>query len=97
MRNKRVNGVLAVSRALGDGSLHPYVSAEPHIAVTALLPATSAPELLILACDGVWDVMSDQEAADLLLASGVGDATVAANLLKDRALTLNSTGTPCVG
>ena len=91
VRNKRVNGVLAVSRALGDGSLHPFVSPEPHILVTALLPATSSPELLILACDGIWDVLSDQDAADLL-ASGAGDAGAAANLLKDRALALNSTG-----
>lgn len=92
VRNKRVNGVLAVSRALGDGSLHPVVSAEPYIAVTQLDPSSSSPELLILACDGVWDVMSDQDAANLLQPLGA-DATAAASLLKDRAFALNSTGT----
>lgn len=90
MRNKRVNGVLAVSRALGDGSLHPLVSAEPYIAVTSLAPS-ALPELLVLACDGVWDVMADQDAADLLLPVA-SDATAAAQLLKDKALSLNSLG-----
>ncbi len=33
---------------------------------TDLLACGDCP-LLILACDGVWDVFSDQEAADLLL------------------------------
>jgi len=31
--DQRVLGALAVSRALGDFSLHPYVSAEPYICV----------------------------------------------------------------
>lgn len=91
VRNKRVNGVLAVSRALGDGSLHPCVSPEPYITITALQAASAAPELLILACDGVWDVLSDQDSAELLLPVA-SDATAAATLLKDRSFTLNSTG-----
>mmetsp|Transcript_22595 Transcript_22595/g.31835 ORF Transcript_22595/g.31835 Transcript_22595/m.31835 type:complete len:422 (+) Transcript_22595:86-1351(+) len=65
-RNKRVNGVLAISRALGDHMLkeNDVVSAVPHTSETVL---TNADSHLILACDGVWDVLSDQEAADLVL------------------------------
>jgi serine/threonine protein phosphatase PrpC len=41
--------------------------AQPHIA-SARLSTENNPVMVILACDGVWDVLSDQEAADLLLA-----------------------------
>ncbi len=40
--------------------------AQPHISSVHLASETN-PVMLILACDGVWDVLSDQEAADLLL------------------------------
>jgi len=65
-RNKRVNGVLAISRALGDHMLkeNDVVSAVPYTTETCLTPSDSH---LILACDGVWDVLSDQEAADLVM------------------------------
>jgi protein phosphatase PTC1 len=88
VRNRRVNGVLAVSRALGDGSLHPYVSAEPYVSAT---PLEEGDTMLILACDGVWDVLSDQDAVDLL--AGQTDPQAAAIMLRDKAFEKNSTGT----
>jgi len=64
-RNKRVNGVLAITRALGDHMLkeNDIVSAMPH---TSEIVLEENDNLLILACDGVWDVISDQEAVDLV-------------------------------
>eukprot|EP00475_Leptophrys_vorax_P035618 TRINITY_DN5891_c0_g1_i2.p1 TRINITY_DN5891_c0_g1~~TRINITY_DN5891_c0_g1_i2.p1 ORF type:complete len:464 (-),score=121.07 TRINITY_DN5891_c0_g1_i2:53-1444(-) len=60
----RVNGVLAVSRALGDHMLKPYVSCDPHITTTRL---KTSDLFMIVACDGLWDVCTDQEAVDLVL------------------------------
>jgi len=64
---RRVNGSLAVSRALGDydyknvSGLPPteqLVSAEPDLSV---MDRSAEDEFLILACDGVWDVMTNEE------------------------------------
>lgn len=65
-RNKRVNGVLAISRALGDHMLkeNDVISAEPYCVETDLCDADTH---LVLACDGLWDVMTDQEAVDLMI------------------------------
>lgn len=51
----RVEGVLAISRALGDSCLKPYVSAEPRI-TEGILGAEN--DFAVLACDGVWDVLA---------------------------------------
>jgi serine/threonine protein phosphatase PrpC len=59
----RVNGVLSVSRALGDLTLQPFVSAEPEIQSFKLCEEDET--TLVLACDGLWDVLSDQEALDV--------------------------------
>jgi len=59
----RVNGVLAVTRSLGDTAMKDVVTGEPFQTKTILLPDD---KLLILACDGLWDVTSDQEAIDLI-------------------------------
>jgi serine/threonine protein phosphatase PrpC len=63
----RVNGDLAVSRALGDFAYKQRddLPAEAQ-AVTALPelksePRSAADEFVLLACDGVWDVLSSQE------------------------------------
>lgn len=59
----RVQGVLALSRAMGDFELNPYVICEPEITTRKLL---NGDNFLILACDGVWDVLSNQEAVDIV-------------------------------
>ena len=58
----RVMGLLAVSRAIGDHSLRPYVIAEPEVTIVNRHPAD---EILIMASDGLWDVMSNQEACNV--------------------------------
>ncbi|KAL4517908.1 hypothetical protein Ndes2526A_g02278 [Nannochloris sp. 'desiccata'] len=58
----RVMGLLAVSRAIGDHSLRPYVIAEPEVTIVNRNPDD---EVLIMASDGLWDVMSNQEACNL--------------------------------
>ena len=62
----RVMGVLAMSRAIGDHFLRPYVIAEPDVTSFA---RSNDDELLILATDGLWDVFTGQEAAQLALRS----------------------------
>lgn len=49
--NNRVNGVLAVTRALGDSYLKDLVTGHPYTTETVIQP--DGDEFLILACDGV--------------------------------------------
>lgn len=64
---ERVNGSLAVSRALGDydyknnpdmAPTEQLVSPEPEVTV---FDRTEDDEFIILACDGIWDVISNEE------------------------------------
>ncbi|EPS71711.1 hypothetical protein M569_03048 [Genlisea aurea] len=55
----RVLGVLAMSRAIGDNYLKPYVISEPEVTIT---DRTAEDECLILASDGLWDVVSNETA-----------------------------------
>lgn len=55
----RVQGELAISRALGDAHLKPYVSAEPRI-VEGRLGREN--DWAVLATDGIWDVITPVEA-----------------------------------
>ncbi|KAK8941966.1 putative protein phosphatase 2C 41 [Platanthera guangdongensis] len=58
----RVNGQLAVSRAFGDKSLKSHLSSDPDIRSFNI---TADTELLILASDGIWKVINNQEAVDI--------------------------------
>ncbi|XP_006654816.2 protein phosphatase 2C 51-like [Oryza brachyantha] len=58
----RVLGVLATSRSIGDYYLKPFVSAEPEVRV---VERTSKDEFLILASDGLWDVVSNEVACKI--------------------------------
>ncbi|XP_020016356.1 protein phosphatase 1F [Castor canadensis] len=59
----RVNGTLAVSRAIGDVFQKPYVSGEADAASREL---TGTEDYLLLACDGFFDVVPHQEVTSLV-------------------------------
>ncbi|GAM18570.1 hypothetical protein SAMD00019534_017450 [Acytostelium subglobosum LB1] len=63
----RIKGTLAVSRAIGDFYMEPYVIADAHQSSTTLDPKHD--QFLIVACDGIWDEVDDQQACDLVLRS----------------------------
>ncbi|KAI9051491.1 hypothetical protein LZ554_004537 [Drepanopeziza brunnea f. sp. 'monogermtubi'] len=85
--NNRVNGVLAVTRALGDSYMKDLVTGHPYTTETVIQPDLD--EFIILACDGLWDVCSDQEAVDLI--RNQQDPVAAAKQLVDHALARFST------
>ncbi|CAL0327163.1 unnamed protein product [Lupinus luteus] len=72
----RVGGVLAVSRAFGDRLLKQYVVADPEIQEEKV---DSSLEFLILASDGLWDVVSNEEAVAMV--KPIEDAAEAAKTL----------------
>ncbi|KAG6634447.1 hypothetical protein I3843_12G118500 [Carya illinoinensis] len=82
----RVDGQLAVARAFGDKSLKKHLSSEPHVKVEFIDDET---EFFILASDGLWKVMSNQEAADCI--RPLKDARSAAKHLTEEALNRKST------
>ncbi|CAN6336966.1 unnamed protein product [Urochloa humidicola] len=55
----RVSGILAMSRSIGDRYLKPFVIPKPEITV---IPRAKDDDCLILASDGLWDVVSNEEA-----------------------------------
>lgn len=57
----RVFGVLAMSRAIGDRYLKPYVIAEPEV---MCISRSEDDDCLILASDGLWDVLTNEEACN---------------------------------
>lgn len=59
----RVNGQLAVSRAIGDAEYKPYVTAKPDIEEITL---DGTEDFLVLACDGLWDFVSEQQATNAI-------------------------------
>lgn len=66
----RIQGSLAVSRGIGDRHLKQWVTAEPETKVLRIEPEH---DLLILASDGLWDKVSNQEAVDIARSFLVGN------------------------
>jgi hypothetical protein len=56
----RVEGVLAVSRAIGDRPLKPYVISDPDVVHTTL---GEGDRYIVIATDGLWDVASNVNVA----------------------------------
>lgn len=59
----RVNGVLAVTRSLGDSYMKDLVIGKPYTTATEI---GDEDEFMILACDGLWDVISDLKACQFV-------------------------------
>lgn len=76
----RVGGVLAVSRAFGDRLLKQYVVAEPEIQEAVI---DDDVEFLVLASDGLWDVVTNEDAISLV--KSIEDPEVAARKLTETA------------
>lgn len=81
----RVDGQLAVARAFGDKSLKIHLSSEPHVEEAKIDDTT---EFLIMASDGLWKVMSNQEAVDSI--KHIKDAQSAAKHLTEAAISRKS-------
>uniref|UniRef100_A0A804M8Y5 protein-serine/threonine phosphatase n=1 Tax=Zea mays TaxID=4577 RepID=A0A804M8Y5_MAIZE len=75
----RVGGVLAVSRAFGDKLLKQYVVVDPEIREVV----DDTLEFLILASDGLWDVVSNEEA--VAMTRSIKDPEEAAKMLLQEA------------
>jgi len=71
--NGRVNGNLNLTRSLGDHEYKQRKDLKPEEQIITCVPDTKSYDLkdetdfLLLACDGIWDVMPDQEAANFVL------------------------------
>ncbi|GFQ08352.1 protein phosphatase 2c 16 [Phtheirospermum japonicum] len=57
----RVFGVLAMSRSIGDRYLKPWIIPEPEV---MFVPRAKEDECLVIASDGLWDVMTNEEACE---------------------------------
>lgn len=77
----RVNGILAVSRAFGDFSLKPHVSSTPD--VYTFIPKKNRIYILVLASDGLWDVINNETPADMVKQDNHSRKILSKNLVED--------------
>lgn len=87
----RVEGILAVSRAIGDRMLKPFVVAEPEV---KQFTRTKADRYVVLASDGVWDTVSNEDVAQLVLKHE--DPQAAAQRVMEEAYARGSMDNICV-
>eukprot|EP00795_Rhopilema_esculentum_P007765 gene7765-13608_t len=68
----RVNGGLNLSRAIGDHNYKNNEKLSPHEQVITAVPdveeitLTKDDQFMIIACDGIWNIMTSQEAVDFV-------------------------------
>jgi serine/threonine protein phosphatase PrpC len=96
VQDNRVDGFLAVSRGLGDFCLKDNESKEPAGQKVSCVPdfyqykrSPNEEEMIILACDGLWDVFSNDQAIEevrQIWAEGETNTVLVAEELIDRAL-----------
>lgn len=86
----RVEHILAVSRALGDYSIDKNII-PPSPDITQYSRKSSSPSFVILACDGLWDVMENEQVAKFVAEKSSNTSLQdIASQLADQALQLGS-------
>ncbi|KAL0321414.1 UNVERIFIED_CONTAM: putative protein phosphatase 2C 28 [Sesamum radiatum] len=88
----RVDGQLAMTRAFGDERLKDHITAEPDIVIEKIEEDT---EFIILASDGLWKVMSNQEAVECIQELRDGQEA-AEKLIKEAVLRESKDDISCV-
>jgi serine/threonine protein phosphatase PrpC len=104
LRN-RVCGVLAVTRALGDTALDPYLSHTPELRGPFNWDAASGVEFeyrsaLVIGCDGAWDVLSVEAVAQQVIAATLGESDGSVDVSKsdvESSLVLGAADAAAVG
>lgn len=90
VEDNRVKGILNLSRSLGDCEYKADRSLPADKQMITAFPEiktvkTNEPDFLILACDGIWDCMTSQEACDFVdaeLKKGTKLSTIIANMFE---------------
>lgn len=85
VQNARLLGIVSVARSFGDYMYKPVMSVVPFVSTYVLGPRD---QWIIIACDGIWDVLDDQDAAVLVL--GCQNAQSASLKLRDEAYKFDS-------
>lgn len=80
----RVSGILAVSRSFGDT----YLPGVGHIPDISTIPRSESDKFVIVACDGVFDVLKNEEIAQLCMCED--DPNVLAYRIRNLAFSLGS-------
>jgi len=86
-REMRVNGMIAITRALGDKELADALTCEPDVSPVPMEFGTD--DVLVLACDGLWDKVPDD--AVLNTVRNETDPLKAAETLRNMAYNKGST------
>jgi len=97
----RVNGNLALSRAMGDFSFKQNANLSPEDQIVSGCPdvvcrsVSQDWQFVLLACDGIWDVLSNQEVADFVIrriANGLEPEIICEELMNRCLATDNNMG-----
>ena len=73
VKNNRVNGGLAVSRSFGDYQYKTRTDLDSHQQLVTAIPEVRTVEIepdidfLVIASDGVWDLMTNQQVVDFIM------------------------------
>lgn len=71
---------LSVSRAFGDLDALPYITSTPDMFKYKL---TSDDKFMVLACDGLWDVMESQDVVNFVLAKSFDTSSKSQNIANE--------------
>jgi len=92
----RIDGIISVSRSIGDSNFKDNQEVGPEAQAITCIPDISQHtiqngQLIILACDGLWDVLTDQQVVDFILENKKSqDLQKIASNLAEKAIELGS-------